>query len=427
MPIGARGRLPWWKRLLFAGLITLLVAIAVELMARVAGSMIAGRRFTAARVQERRDALMTSAGRVALRENVRWGRDETLHPYVGYVPGAGAGDASTLLGPAGRPPPHRAPDRVILAVVGGSVANLFAEQGLPRLIDHLAGLDAFRGRTFVPLNLAVGGYKEPQQLMAVVYLLALGAEFDIVINLDGFNDVTMHAIENAAHGLPPAYPRRWDQRVEGVLQGGALRLMLERVLIEERRAALARAFSAAPWRSLNTSNVVYLAIDRVLEGQQAAVDRQLMGAGTAEASAGGSPRANPVADERMYDELGQLWARSSLELARLAQASGARYYHFLQPNQYVAGSKPLAPAERAEAWVADHPYRGAVERGYPVLRREGQRLASLGVRFTDLTGAFSDRPEAIYIDSCCHVNGRGNAILADLMFEAMRRDLEARR
>ncbi|MGH7365476.1 MAG: hypothetical protein ACREK9_03625 [Candidatus Rokuibacteriota bacterium] len=413
--------MPWWKRLIFFALTALLVLGAVELMAKGAGSIIAGSRFSATRLQERRDALIASTGRVALGTNVRWGRDELLHPYVGYVPGQG--DAANLLGAAGAPLPRRAADRVILAVVGGSVAQLFAEQGLPRLIEHLSGLDAFRGRMFVPMNLAVGGYKQPQQFMTISYLLAQGAEFDVVINLDGFNDVTMHPAENAAHGVPLAYPRRWDQRVEGLFQGGTLRLMLRRVLTEQRRARLAEAFSRFPWRALSTTNLIYLALDRALESEQAAIDRQMMGGPAREPSTTARTRAGSAGDERMYKDLADLWQRSSLQLARLAEASGARYYHFLQPNQYVVGSKPLTAGERAEAWIADHPYRRAVEAGYPSLQRAGRTLLRLGVRFTDLSGAFGDHPEPIYIDSCCHVNRRGNAILADLMFQAMRRDL----
>jgi hypothetical protein len=42
----------------------------------------------------------------------------------------------------------------------------------------------------------IGGYKQPQQLMALNWFMALGGEFDIVINLDGFNDVALPALEN---------------------------------------------------------------------------------------------------------------------------------------------------------------------------------------------------------------------------------------
>jgi hypothetical protein len=33
-------------------------------------------------------------------------------------------------------------------------------------------------------------------------------------------------------------------------------------------------------------------------------------------------------------------------MARLAEANGARYLHFLQPNQYLEGSKPISDEER---------------------------------------------------------------------------------
>src|SRR5262245_65112577 len=89
-------RLPRWKRLTFLAVVVLLVVGAVELMAKAAGSVIAGRRFSAARLGEQRDALVGSGGRVSLPEHLRWGRDELLHPYVGYVPSTGAGDAVRL-------------------------------------------------------------------------------------------------------------------------------------------------------------------------------------------------------------------------------------------------------------------------------------------------------------------------------------------
>ena len=432
--------LPRWKRWTYAALIAVLVLAAAELIGKAAGMAIEGSRFSRGRLQAHRDALLASGGRTAVGANVRWARDEVLHPYLGFAPArgrsplpigtAGAPAAPGLAAPA--PLQRRAPDRVILAVVGGSAAQLFAEQGLGELTSRLGQLPAFRGRSFVPLNLAVGGYKEPQQLMTVAYLLALGGELDIVVNLDGFNDVTMHPTENAAAGVPVAYPRRWDQRVEGLFQGGTLRLMLQRVDVERRRASLAGAFSAAPLRASNAANAVYLALDRRLERELGATDRALAGASgdvSASSDAGAAPpgrRARVADDPEMYASLAELWRHSSLQLARLVEANGARYYHFLQPSQYLPGSKPMGSAERAVAVVADHPYRRAVEAGYPLLQRAGAALVADKVRFADLTGAFAGHPEPIYFDSCCHVNARGNAILAELMFDVIRRDADAR-
>ena len=45
----------------------------------------------------------------------------------------------------------------------------------------------------------------------------------------------------------------------------------------------------------------------------------------------------------------RVWYRDSLLLAGLAELGRADYYHFLQPNQYAPGSKPLSPEERKSA------------------------------------------------------------------------------
>ena len=89
-----------------------------------------------------------------------------------------------------------------------------------------------------------------------------------------------------------------------------------------------------------------------------------------------------------------------------------RYYHFLQPNQYVPGSKPLSAAERKTAYQDAHPARPFIEQGYPLLRQAGRRLAGRGVHFHDLSTAFARNGETFYYDSCCHVNRAGAEALA---------------
>jgi hypothetical protein len=95
----------------------------------------------------------------------------------------------------------------------------------------------------------------------------------------------------------------------------------------------------------------------------------------------------------------------------MAAANGIRYFHFLQPNQYVPDSKPLTDDERRTAYAHDHPYAMFVRKGYPYLREEGRRLKPAGVEYTDLTAMFSTARETLYTDICCHLNKDGNARL----------------
>jgi len=409
--------LPRWKKVLFSALMLALVLSAIETVAGAAGSMVTRGVFSRHRLQAQRDALTDSGGRVTRRPD--WIQDEIVHPYVGFVPRHRVGQDPFGSRPTG------ADDDAVVAVVGGSFAYVFAERGLPHLITRLAQLPQFLGKTLVPLNAAAAGHKQPQQAMTVAYLLSLGRRLDIVINLDGFNDVALYPTENAPAGVFPAYPRRWHQRVEGLFPGGALRLMLQRVLYEQRRAALAQVFSRFPWRSLNTANLVYAALDRNVESQLVEADRQLLN--EERPATVSSPAAGPTirfsGDAEMFAYLAGLWRRSSRLLHDVTSARGIRYYHFLQPNQYVPASKPMDPGEKAVAWRPQHPYRRIVETAYPLLREAGRALKADGIRFTDLSAAFADHPESLYVDACCHVNQRGNVIVADLVFDAIRRDL----
>ena len=52
--------------------------------------------------------------------------------------------------------------------------------------------------------MAHGGWKQPQQLLALSWILALGGELDVLINVDGFNEVALDGVENAERGVFPA-------------------------------------------------------------------------------------------------------------------------------------------------------------------------------------------------------------------------------
>jgi hypothetical protein len=122
----------------------------------------------------------------------------------------------------------------------------------------------------------------------------------------------------------------------------------------------------------------------------------------------------------MYSALGHLWEESSFQMNAVAKAKGIRYFHFLQPNQYVEGSKPMDAQERRVAIKEDHPYAGSVRKGYPVLKELGQDLVRRGVTFVDLTNIYANNRDVLYRDNCCHVNTAGQRIIVDAMVKTIR-------
>ena len=348
--------------------------------------------------------------------------EEALHPYVGFVlnrddhatyaaRGVQVNDQG-FFGPD--PIQKRGPDRVIVAILGGSVAMLLIDRDtFPDLARELGAVPRFAGKQLVVLNLALGGFKQPQQLTLMSYLLAAGAEFDVVVNLDGFNEVALPVGENAAAGVSPVYPRGWSLRVRDVPTVAARRLVGEITYLERSRRDWSRAAARRPWRWSLVATLAWQLNDRELGRRLGATRGKLPAASAAAASFESAGPPVPARSEgETYDALAATWRRGSVLLGQLCAANGISYYHFLQPNQYQPGSKVLTPEERRVAIVDDHPYRRPVERGYPALIKAGADLAAQGVRFVDLSRAFAGVTEPIYTDPCCHMNVRGRSLLA---------------
>ena len=110
----------------------------------------------------------------------------------------------------------------------------------------------------------------------------------------------------------------------------------------------------------------------------------------------------------------QLWYEGSRLIAGLAERHGAEYYHFIQPNRHVPNSKPLSADELAMFDGRDgSPH--VVPEGYRQMRGYGPLLGEDGAHFFDLSWIYQDRAETLYKDFCCHLNKRGNELLADAM------------
>lgn len=342
-----------------------------------------------------------------------------LHPFLGYVlnpetvPGLGDSAQARGLGlPFNVEDPIQAvsPEILVVALFGGSVAEqtfIYARRELSR---GLGAVERFSGRRIVLVNMAVGGYKQPQQLQALSYLRALGGHVDVAINLDGFNEIALIRPENIELGTHPSFPRSWKLRV-AELSPAARRLVAEIAWLEESRKRWA-GFGNAPWRWSTTVRLVRSRMDRWHLGAIGARELRLreLESGESDFQAAGPPFRYANWDD-FYAEAGDLWSRSSWLMHQAMSVSGGEYHHFLQPNQYIDGSKPLSEQERRLAFV-DGPFRRDVGRGYPKLIAQGEHLRRRGVSFHSLVRIFAQRQQTLYVDTCCHLNADGYRLMA---------------
>ena len=356
-----------------------------------------------------------------------------LHPYLGYVYDPDVhqdGSRGFTVGPYGfvdqtGPLPRRDKRRVIVGIFGGSVALRLAFEAAPVLVQELTSDPRFAGKEIVLVKVALGAFKQPQHLMALNYLLVLGAEFDIVVNMDGFNDVALDATYNRPKGVFPMFPNGWYFLTQDLAADPATRRLVGRIaLFDSVRQSWAGGFSALSWLHSATLTLFWKAGDQYLANRLSDLRLTLQKGRSAEAPyVTRGPARRYGSEGEIYEDLALFWRNSSLQLDRLCRANGIAYFHFLQPNQYVPRSKELTPEERGLAYIQDHPYRVGAENGYPLLVREGRELIRQGVRFRDLSMIFRDRRETIYVDTCCHLNRLGYEIVAREMVRTIRQGL----
>src|SRR5215210_4234344 len=91
---------------------------------------------------------------------------------------------------ADRDYPSNVPDAYVIGIFGGSVANFFYAM-MRKELER--GLSATLGRKVVVLNFAVGGAKQPQQVQILTFFGSIGQKLDLVLNIDGLNEVSMSA------------------------------------------------------------------------------------------------------------------------------------------------------------------------------------------------------------------------------------------
>ncbi len=400
--------------------------VTLEALSFVAYPLGTAEVFSFAALRQRRSALVGEATQVdALVGDARRGgwtfEDIILHPYLGYssdpLPFSDR-SAGLATGLQGAPVPDQG---ITIAVTGGSVAEgFFAHiRNNKRWLSSLRSIPELGDQAIHHVFLGLRGYKQPQQLLGIAYYLSLGGKLDVLINLDGYNEVGLSG-DLYQVGVFPAYPYHWRALTQENVTPARLKAAGRIVLLQDRRrraAAICEHF-----RLSVSANVLWHFLDHHLavrlQSLQSSIEVDQPGHEYPYSRTG--PRA-AVPESELYPWLADVWSRSSSEIHSLASAHGFHYLHFLQPNQYVPGSKPLSNLEKANAYDVGSRHYRHVKGGYPELLARGEQLRARGVSFHDLTQVFRDVSDTIYTDKCCHFNRKGNRLIAS----AIAREIES--
>jgi hypothetical protein len=297
-------------------------------------------------------------------------------------------------------------------MLGGSVSAIMTTVS-PQVFTAAVQADPrFEGIRVRMSNHARGGFKQPQQVNELIFLLSLGYRPSAVINIDGFNDVAL-AQDNIEKGIHPFYPSHshW-LHVTGLASSDVVAVEhLEAMRTARRRVVRLSEFGVqfGLWRSSVLGTIVQRGLRRGLreafEAQSAYEERMVVW--TEDRGVSGPPFDN---DENALAIAVEGWAQSSLCIQAICNARGIPYLHVLQPTLHDEGAKPVTAQEIEDgegklAWVA------GVRAGYPLLRARGEKLRAEGVNFVDASRLFADVHETLYYD-ICHFGKSGNDTLA---------------
>ena len=396
--------MPFRKKVLYYGLLLLLTLLASEGMARIAYYAAYGSGYG-------------GGGAAAIAEIIPPSipdKDQPKPAQIGH-PFYGRTRNSPYYALNAMPPRQRREDMVIVGLLGGSVARWskpYFERALHR---WFAANNMPRQPTI--LTMAFSGQHQPQQTLIVANTLLLGGEFDLIINLDGFNEVAGYAGWLPRDGVFPLFPDRWHQLAQAteadILLAGRL------AVLRREQARLAAAGETSRLRGSALFGLINRWRQERIAAEIIRLNHELTAAESEYSLEKYGPRSWAAGETAALQEAARVWYRGSLALAQLAELAAAEYYHFLQPNQYAPPGKPLSREERESAYNPEGIYGYFAARGYPRLREFDRDLQNQGINYFDLTGIFADHPETLYRDECCHLNERGYELLAAAMVQRL--------
>ena len=399
------------KKILFYSLLTLITLAALEGMGRLAHYFAFAEWYSPPQIVPPDLASFDPDEPAGLaRQSPKMPLDLAIlvsHPYYGFT-------AFSPTSPLNAMPPQTGPDTVVIGLLGGSLAWELAPYFQNALTRHFNDQNLPKEPVVIPL--AYPAMKQPQQLYIASFMLTMGGHFDLLVNLDGYNEL-YHSYLNFAQDVFPFFPGRWENLVfltrDEIALAGQIRAARDQ-LTQLQQAAPASPFRYTALYGILHRYQLQQAQTRILQ-----LNYDLANQNSARSLEQQGPYL-PFRDAaQVHQEAVRVWYRSSALLSRLAATAGADYYHFLQPNQYIPDTKPLSPEEQRDFYIPSMLPRTDYANTYPVLQQFGSDLQQQGVHYFDLAPIFNDRPETLYRDICCHLNPRGYELLATAMVERL--------
>ena len=275
-----------------------------------------------------------------------------------------------------------------ILILGGSVASHLSKGGIEVEDEVFAKTlnNRFNTDRFVIYNAAVGGYKQPQQVFKLIYLDLLGFKPDLVINLDGFNEIAETISFNKLQKTPATFPYLYPTTLKLGSEDRSCINFNNTLLKINTYIPL---IELASWAYVINCNSKIVGEPFEKPWWHAIINNN-----------------NQTIEDYALASI-KIWEISSNFLFTTLNTKKINYIHVLQPNQYVKGSKIYSKKELDQSLNSDM-YGTPIKNYYQLLN--GKNLKTKN--FIDERMLFKDISESIYMDNCCHMNNKGMSLLS---------------
>jgi len=286
-----------------------------------------------------------------------------------------------------------------ILILGGSVAEDFSYNDTsqefekndftihPQNIFQNLLNKKFKTNRFKIYNAAIGGGKQPQQLFKLYYLYLVDEKFDVVINLDGFNEIALSFSENIDIGNSFLYPRNYSRIIS------TFNSDLNCIQKSNQYTA---SYNFIPLVELYKLSVIRNCHIKT-EGDPNEKRNQF------------SKMSNfkQLKSEKYFEYIEDLWIRSSEQIESFSNEKKFQYIHVIQPSHYLKNSKIYS---KKELELLNYPkYGNPISKHYGKLNFENLNIKNK----LDLRYIFKENNKTLYRDYCCHLNNYGMKLIAD--------------
>lgn len=320
--------------------------------------------------------------------------------------------------------PYTSDNEYVIGIFGGSVATYWwcmcHEDAERRFSEAL-------GRPVKILDFALGAAKEPQQLMILSYFLSIGQKFDMIINIDGYNEVANSLRNFNTSQVVYSFPladilKFYITDMKFTIANAEIVIAQRDIKNIATRLNSIENINSRILHSRFISYVCYRIFNKfqsdLIEKQNAIVELESSSRNTFLI-----PSHDKVLDRKKQVELiADLWTTSSKIISDICKSNNIIYYEFIQPSQYHT-TKKFTDYEKQ--YCIDETYRNWIS-DYPEVINKVLKLRNNNIQITDLLTIFDDEKRSIYVDNICHFNYLGNSILTDCIVDHIVNDIKTK-